>query len=340
MGRKTKMNNITSPELLAQVNPENMQLMDDFIGYLHSVDRSDKTCESYTNDLQIAFVWGLLHNGNKPFVEWSKRNIVAFQSWLINENENSPARVRRLRATLSSMSNYIENVLDDEYPNFRNIINKIEAPINKPVREKTVLSDDDVKYILDKLIERKRFDVACFTALAAYSGRRKAELIQFKVSDFSDERLVCGGSLWKSSKMRSKGRGRTGKQIEAYTLVSKFKPYFEMWMKDRSDRNIESEWLFPNAEGNGHIEKSTVDSWMAMLSRLSNKNIYAHSFRHYFTTMLSNEGLPDSVIKEVVAWTDISMVSVYIDRSTEETLDMYFGADGIKKREQKGLDDL
>ena len=40
MGRKTKMNSITSPELLAQVNPENTQLLEDFKDYLRSVQRS------------------------------------------------------------------------------------------------------------------------------------------------------------------------------------------------------------------------------------------------------------------------------------------------------------
>ena len=35
MGRKTKQNKITSPELLAQVNPENTRLLDDFLVYLN-----------------------------------------------------------------------------------------------------------------------------------------------------------------------------------------------------------------------------------------------------------------------------------------------------------------
>ena len=43
MGRKTKMNSITSPELLAQVNPENTQLLEDFKDYLRSVQRSETT---------------------------------------------------------------------------------------------------------------------------------------------------------------------------------------------------------------------------------------------------------------------------------------------------------
>ena len=340
MGRATKMNTITSEESLSQVNQENKKLLADFLDYLKSTDRSDTTRNGYQNDIEIAFVWNLKYNDNKPFVEWTKRNVVAYQNWLINVNENSPARVRRLKSSLSSLSNYIENVLDDEYPTFRNIVNKIEAPVNHPVREKTVLSEGDVIDILDKLVDMKRYDVACLVALAAYGGRRKAELCRFKVEDFSEEHLVCGGSLYKSSPMRTKGRGQLGKIICCYTLASKFKPYLDMWMKYRNENGIESEWLFPSGDGSSPIKTTTVTSWMKTVSRISGKDIYAHALRHFFTTLLSNEGIPDNVIKEVVCWEDISMVGVYVDRSTDETLDMYFGEEGIKKKSEKGLADL
>ena len=95
LGRKTKKNNITSPELLAQVNPENIQLLKEFLDYLKSVDRSETTIDAYKSDIEIAFVWCLQNNGNKFFVDWTKRNIIAYQNWLLYENENSPARVRR-----------------------------------------------------------------------------------------------------------------------------------------------------------------------------------------------------------------------------------------------------
>lgn len=340
MGRQTKFNKLTSPELLSRVNPENMQLLDDYLNYLSSVDRSNTTIEAYRNDIHIAFVWGLEHNGNKPFVEWTKRNIVAYQNWLINNNENSPARVRRLRASLSSMSNFIENILDDEYPNFRNIISKIEAPVNTPVMEKTVLKDEEVQDILDKLVESKRYETACLVALAAYSGRRKSELCRFKVSDFSDDRLVCGGSLYKSAPIKTKGRGKAGKVICCYTLAHKFKPYLDLWMKEREKKGITSEWLFVSSDGTSQLTRTTVDSWMKTISRISGIDIYAHSFRHYFTTMLAREGIPDGVIKEIQQWSTVEMVGLYTDMDTEETLDMYFGEEGIKSVERKGLADL
>lgn len=154
MGRKTRINKITSPYLLSQVNPKNMQLLQDFEEYLRSTQKSETTISAYNSDIKIAWVWCLQHNDNKFYVDWSKRDVVHYQGWLINENGNSPARVRRLKASLSSLSNYIESVLDDEYPTFRNIINKIESPVNQPVREKTVLSDEQINYLLQVLTDR------------------------------------------------------------------------------------------------------------------------------------------------------------------------------------------
>ena len=341
MGRATRMNRITSKELLAQVNPENTELLDEFLDYLRSVQKSETTIEAYRHDIQIAWVWCLQHNKNLFFCDWTKRHIVKYQNWLINENGNSPARVRRLKASLSSLANYIELILDEDYPNFRNIINKIESPVNQPVREKTVLTTDDIDYILDALLADKKYEMACFVALAAYGGRRKSEICRFRVSDFGEDKLVCGGSLWRSDPLKTKGRGTQGKMLNVYTLAKPFRPYLELWMKEREERGIDSKWLFPSErDPEVPLPITTVDSWMNTLSKMTGKNIYAHSFRHMYTTYLSDNGIPDSVIKEIQGWSDISMVSVYVDRSTESTLDMYFGADGFKKVESKGLVDL
>lgn len=340
MPRKTKMNIITSPELLAQVNPDNIQLLEDFLNYLRSVQRSETTIAGYKNDIEIAWVWCLQYNKNTYFINWTKRNIVAYQNWLLNNNENSPARIRRLKAALSSLSNFIENVLDDEYPNFRNIINKVESPVNRPVREKTVWEEEDLNELLSKLIEAKQFEKACYLALAMYSGRRKAELCRFRVSDFTDDRLVCGGALYKSAPMKTKGTGG-GKMICCYTLAKKFKPYLEMWMNERNNKSIESEWLFPDkADYSTHMSISTANSWALTYSKITNKPCYIHSLRHFFTTSLARAGLPDSVIQSIVAWESSDMVKVYKDIDSDEEIGMYFKDGELLIPEKKTLSDL
>lgn len=340
MGRSTKMNSITSEEKLAQVNPENAQLLRDFLDYLRSVQRSETTIHGYENDIQIAWVWCLESNNNKFFVDWTKRNIVAYQNWLLNNNSNSPARIRRLKAALSSLSNFIEGVLDDEYPGFRNIINKVENPVNRPVREKTVWEDDELDALLDKLTERGQYEKACFLALAMYSGRRKAELCRFKVSDFSIDNLVCDGALYKSAPIRTKGRGG-GKMINCYTLANRFRPYLDMWMKQREELGIKSEWLFPNARDMKEpVSISTVNSWSNTFSRLSGKPAYIHSLRHYFTTSLAKAGIPDGVIQSIVAWESSDMVRIYKDIDADEEIGMYFKNGEISVPDKKGFGDL
>ena len=340
MGRKTKMNSITSDEKLAQVNRDNMELLHDFLDYLRSIQISETTAAGYESDIKIAWVWCLEHNGNKFFVDWTKRNIVAYQNWLINENGNSSARIRRLKAALSSLSNYIENVCDDEYPNFRNIINKVKNPVNQPVREKTVWGDDELTALLETLVDAKEFEKACFLALGMYSGRRKAELCRFKVSDFDDSRLVCDGALYKSAPIKTKGSGG-GKMVACYTLAKKFKPYLDMWIAERERLSISSEWLFPNSrDANECIPISTANSWSATFTRLSGRQAYLHSLRHYFTTSLAKAGIPDSVIQSIVHWQSADMVRIYNDMDADEEIGMYFKDGDISAPQKKGIGDI
>lgn len=343
MGRKTKMNKLTSPELLAQVNQNNIQLKVEFLRYLKAVNRSEGTIRQYGSDLDIFFCWVLQNAGNKDFAKISKRDIIAFQGWLLNENENSPARVRRIKATISSLSNFCENILadeDKEYESFRSIVRKIENPQMQPVREKTVWEEQELQALLDALTERGQYDKACFLALAIYSGRRKAELCRFRVSDFADDKLVCDGALYKSAPIKTKGMGG-GKMINCYTLAKKFKPYLDRWMRNREERGIQSEWLFPDfVNQNEHIAISTVNSWANTFSRMTGENFYWHSLRHAFTTSLAKAGIPDGVIQSIIHWESADMVKIYKDIDAEEEIGMYFKNGEISAPEKKTLSDL
>lgn len=340
MARKTQMNRITNSEALAQVNPENMRLLEDFMDYLKSTQRAATTIEVYRNDVEIAWVWCLKRNRNKFFVDWTKRDVMSFQNYLVNENMNSPARVRRIKATLSSLSNFIEAILDEDYPNFRNIIHKVESPVSQPVREKTVLEEAQVEALLNTLVEKQEYQKACMLALGAASGRRKAELILFKVSYFDESNIIYGSLYRTPEKLKTKGRGN-GKFIHCYTLVSKFKPYLDMWMEERKRRGIESEWLFPDmSDPKKHIALSTMNSWAATFSRLLGVDFYWHSMRHFMTTYLAKSGIPDSVIAQLIAWESTDMVRIYNDTTVDESLGKYFSADGIVKHEAKSISDL
>ena len=53
--RSTVYNNICSPEKLAQVNPENIRLGNDFLEYLTSIDRSINFLLIYLKEILLSF---------------------------------------------------------------------------------------------------------------------------------------------------------------------------------------------------------------------------------------------------------------------------------------------
>ena len=342
MGRSTVYNEIVTDELYEKVKEDNKELLDEFIEYLYSTDKSKGTIINYTSDIKICFIWCLNHNKNKYFIEFTKRDIMKYQNWLINTLNLSSGRVRRLRSAISSMSNFIENILDEDYPDFKNIVNKIPAPANEPVREKTIFEEEDIDNLLNILVEKEQYQEACCLALAVASGSRKSELTRFKVDFFEDENIRFGALYKTPVKIKTKGRGSSGKMLYRWTLVNKFKPYFDLWIKERERLGIDSEHLFVTKRNGEWIRAgvSTLDSWAIKFNQYIDKHFYWHSNRHYFTTSLCQANIPAEVIKEIVGWESVDMVSTYNDSSIDEELGKYFDEDGIKEVEKKSIADV
>jgi integrase len=337
MARKKAYRRLTDEETLKKVNLENLRLLEDFINYKQSQMRSPETLKGYRNDLEIFFVWNLEKNNNKRFVDLAKRDIVAYQNFCLNENKNSPARIRRLKSTLSELGNYIENILDDEYDGYRSMVRKIENPLNQPTLEKTVLSDEQVEYLLKTLVDQKRYQQACCVALAAYSASRKTELTEFKVEFFDNPTIVLG-SLVKTPAIKTKGRSM-GYYIPRFVLYYKFKPYLELWMQERKEKNIESSWLFVAPDGDGTYHRLTsaaIGAWADSFSKILGENFYFHCLRHFFTTELSRANIPDGVIQLIVGWKSRDMVKRYCDLEIDEILGQFFDENGIKKDIKQG----
>lgn len=342
MARKTARVLTTSPEDYDKYNKQNIELANEFYKYLKSVKRSAGTIVGYKNDLDIFFGYLLNECGNKSIIDCKMRDFVNFQGYMLDSGELSPARIRRIKSSVSSFSNAIELLYSDEFPNFRNLIRKVESPKNEPVREKTILSQDQIEMLLSELVSQKRYEEACCIALAAYSGRRKSELFRFKVTDFDDSKLLFG-TLYRSDPIKLKGRSG-GKYASCYTLAKQFKPYLDLWMNERSELGIKSEWLFPDRADNS-VPRSTsaISVWMDRATSILGVDVYAHSFRHAYVTFLAAAGLPNSVIVEIMRWeksTGDSMVSIYNDTDVSESLEKYFLNGEIVSQDVKGVDDL
>lgn len=337
MGRTTVYNNITNEQNISKINKKNISLMNDFLDYLVSIDRSPNSIKGYKNDLLIFFCWNLENNENKYFVDLTKREIAKFQKHAISEWGWSSNRLSRVKSALSSMSNYIENILDDEIENYRPIIRKVESPVKQPVREKTIITDQEVDDVLQRLVDDKKYQIACAFALAAFGGARKSELLRYKVSYFDDENIMSDASLYKSpEQIQTKGRGSSGKMLVKYTLLD-FKKYYDLWMNERKEKNmLNNEYLFIKRNGET-MTVSGLDSYAETISKYLGKPFYFHSLRHQLCSRLFRIGLPADIIQEYFGWASVDMLQVYNDNDAADSFGKFFTKDGIKGSNVKGL---
>lgn len=341
MGRQTNKVLLTTPEEIDKILPSNMELIQDFVNYLETTDHSPKSIVVYKNNLDIFFVYLMQKEKNIDFVNIKKRHIMNFQNFMI-KGGLSPARIRNIKSTISSLSLFIESILDEEekWEGFRNIVNKIPSPSLSPTREKTVLSDEELETLLDKLVESNKIQIALFVAMSAFSGSRKAETIQYKRSWFTTD--TCKNGLYVTPEIRTKGKGIKGKLLVKYCLKSKVDKYLELWDMEREKQNIEIDDLFVTKRKGDWIPASisTVDSWMGKCSEILGETVYAHSLRHFFISYLRRESVPIEIIKDIVGHEDVSMSQKYDDNPKENGFLKYFSDEGINKIEDKKLSDI
>lgn len=336
MGRSTVYNNNLTEDW-EKVSKENRTLVQDFIKYLKSNDKSPQTIHQYEEWLKVFFCWNYKENGDTFFVNLKKRDFVYYFGWCRDLNM-SPNRIAALKSVLSSLSSEIELLYEDEYPTFRNQLRGLEPIHITTVREKTVISSEELDEILDMLEEKGMYQEACYLALGCASGSRKAELLQMKVSFFKSEdaKVLYDGYMYLTPKIRTKGRGKVGKQLSKYVIKPMFDKYLNLWLEEREKKGINTDSLFVSKEKGTYVPATvtTANGFVRNISKISKREIYSHSLRHYFCGLLKRMELPDDVIVTIFGWESASMLKIYDDTPQEERLAKWF--EGMKKSEAEG----
>jgi site-specific recombinase XerD len=342
MPRKTFRHVITSSELIEQINPKNKKLVERFLKEKNT-RCSDASIKGYTSDLNIFFTWNLLNNENKFFVDVKKIELADFFSYCVEELKWGSARFGRVKSCLSSLSEFIERYYDEDYPHFRNVILKaIESMPKNAVREKTILSEQQVNDLLNHLKnDLSRPQEACLLALAIASGARIAEWIRF-TTDIIDEENTAFDDMFleTTKKIKTKGRTKTGKMIEKYIIKDLFLPYYKDWLVERekimNEKGKDHNSIF--IKRNGEPAKvDTVRGWIVKWEEFLGVPFYPHCLRHYIVTHLSRLGLSSDFIVEIMGWGSVEMVKVYNDLTAKER--KWKDLDKLKNHLSKETDD-
>lgn len=320
-GRKTFRKVITSDELISQINKENVKLMERFLKNF-ATKRSPKSVTVYRSNLNIFFCWCVENLENKPFIKLKRLDFLDFFDYALVELKWSPARFSQMASCLSSFSDWIETYYGDieGYENFRNLVKKIEKPAKEAVREKTVLSEEDMDKLFNVLKESNRIQEQCLLALAISCGARVSELARFTTDIIDEENTVFDGLFLKTTnKIISKGRGTGGKLIYKYILKDMFLPYYKEWLPIREqimkETGQDHNYLFVTKDGKP-ANADRLRDWIGTWSDIVGQPMFPHALRHYNVSMYKRLNLDDNLIVYLTGWaegTGHTMISIYND---------------------------
>jgi len=318
--RHIEYHTYNAEEAWKNVNQDNKQLVKEFMEYISATDKSPDTKKSYLHNLKLFFQWVMNERENKFFADLKKRDFMSWLSYLVDTQQLSPSRVRQLRSTVSSLSNFCENVLGDEdirFENYRNLILKIPAPPLEAVREKTYLSDEQVNQLLDWLEEQKAWKHCLYIAISFGTGARKGEVRQFKRSDFDKENLQNG--MYKTSVKRAKGRGRQGKQRIFLVPSEMVDKYLDLYFATRID-DLDDLFVSKYKGVISPVSENTFNNWCNKYSKYLGVPVYPHCYRSSIATVLKERGKDTTKIQRMLGHKDLSTTMIYIREDDEEDI--------------------
>lgn len=206
------------------------------------------------------------------------------------------------KSVVSSFCNYIENmVADDEptYKNFRNFTRGLPPIPKNRVYDKVKISKDDYDLIMDILLNDEKYMEAAWVAVAFNAGARRAEIPQFK-TEVINYPIPEGQNYILSHIVRLKGRGEDGKQ-EPYMLNLEALKYIRLWVEKR---DYEHEYIFTVKYG-GEIapvsEQWANDFCSNKLSNILGRRINPHLFKASCVTYLLEQGVDLALVSKYIA---------------------------------------
>lgn len=321
--RAEKLPEVTD-EMWKQVNDDYRFLVDEYISVQ---SHSPQTKKQYLSCLRQFGYFMFSSMNNKPFYKISKRDFLRYLSYLRDDRKMSSSAISLKKATVSSLCNYIENVVaedDENYKSFRNFTRGLPPIPKNKVYDKVKVTYDEYQEMMKVLESDENYLGMAWLATAFLVGARRGELIQFR-KEIMDYKVPEGQNYVLSHIVRGKGSSIDGKPLE-YMIPLEVLPYWKKWIEVRG---YDSEYVFTtkqNGEGK-QISLTWADYFCSeVLSNILGRRINVHIFKNSCITYHLERGVDISIVSKFIAHhNDISTTSIYDLRDFEEEKNGIFG---------------
>lgn len=315
--RAKKADDITD-EMFEKCNKENREMYKEFFSVMKSL--SAETTKQYKTCLKQFFYFVYTDLNDKPINKVTKRDFMKYLA-AMQERGLSSSAIGLRKSAVSSLCNYIENIVADDDPDtygtFHNFTRGMPSIAKDTVYQKEFVNQEEYEKMKEYLLEKEKFLPLAWLIGIYHVGCRRAELIQFK-TEILEYEIPEGANYIYSHVVRGKGPGVEGKPVR-YMIPVEVLKYWKLWV---DKRGYESEYIF-TSNSTGEI-KPIAKNWanrlcVDVLSHVIGRRITPHNFKASIATRLLEQGVDMAIVsKEICKHNDISVTQKFYDLRTFE----------------------
>ena len=311
----------------------NKDLLTDFI--LNSAELSPKTRYVYESNLKMWFVWVKDNLKNKKQIEITPLDYKRFQNWMLNRGCSS-SDINNKRAAISSLNGYIEIYYHDEYPAFRNFINKsIKRPPKNAVNEKQPLTKEEFNHLIEVLAERNEWQKIAYLVFTLDTGCRRAESRQLlkdvvntkpiqrerKIIKPNGEEEIREVIFYQTHPIRCKGAGTVGK-VRRFTFSEHTMEALRKWIEQRGEDDCPYMFIAKYGGEIHQVSETRFNVWAKeVFTPIVGRRVHPHQMRTSRATQLAEEGVDIEVVRKLLGHENASTTAGYIVHDETEDLD-------------------
>lgn len=335
-----KLMNIPEEEIQT-FNEFNLFILQDFLA--NSTEFSPATKKAYESNLKIWFKWVKDNLNNKSELDIKPLEFKRFQNWLFNRGCGS-ADINNKRAAISSLNGYIEIYYHDDYPTFRNFINKsIKRPPKTFVHEKEPLTKDEFNHLIEVLTEREEWQKIAYLEFTLSTGCRRAESRQLLKSVVNTQPVIKTkqtvdehGNIqqkevkyYQTHPIRCKGKSEMGK-IRKLAFSQRAMDAIKKWLDYRAEKwgDDDCPFVFVTKYGGEvkQVGETTFNTWCANdFEKIVGRRIHPHLWRESAATQLVVEDGKDiESVRALLGHESSETTKIYVIRDEDDDLDDLF----------------
>lgn len=307
MAVRSKRITLYDPAKLAQVNPENLRLLEKYQVDMAVRDLAASTQEQYIQSLRQWFIWILDNQGNRSVLEMDDDDITAFLYFCKSEGNNAA----RMKLRTSIISAFYRFLRKKRYLT-ANPTEFIESPKKiTPITVQTFLTPEQVALMREKLIEHGDTQLRLYATLSLSTMARLSAIASLRWNQVDTQTCIIHDVLEKE-----------GKIVDLY-FNEEVKLLFEELRNQRehSGKNDKG-WVFYTGRTTPtrHINNGTLNAWCKAIGEMIGvPTLHPHDFRHSGATLLKNAGM------------SLEDVSVLLNHESTDTTKKFYIKQDIRR---------